>query len=68
MTKDHAEIYVKTKISQINSLKKDLNNNFNDMDLENADVRDKFEELVKDINLKLSKLKDDLETLKFEDV
>lgn len=68
MTKDYAEIYVKNKISQINRLKKDLNNNFNDMDLENADVRDKFEELVKDINLKLSKLKDDLETLKFEDV
>ncbi|SDY79898.1 hypothetical protein [Lachnobacterium bovis] len=67
MTKDDAETYVKAKISQIESMQKSLKDNYYDMDLENADVQTKIEDVVARAYFELSKLKSELEALKFEE-
>ena len=67
MTKDDAETYVKAKISQIESMQKSLKDNYYDMDLENADVQTKIEDAVARAYFELSKLKSELEALKFEE-
>ena len=48
-------------------MQKSLKDNYYDMDLENADVQTKIEDVVARAYYELSKLKSELEALKFEE-
>lgn len=63
--REKAESAASTYVKTIEKYRDDIIKNFNDMDLQNADIKDRFEEIIKEITNECNDLIEHIEGVKF---